>query len=109
MSCSEDAGRQNRPASHEDGARPDTSPVKLRSFVLCKYDEARRWGDIDDWTDHSDSCPRPQSCPSLRSRYTGLHGIAVTVRKPGDLGPALPYSGQPAEAGSRGRECGESV
>lgn len=38
----------------EDGARPDTSPVKLRSFVLCKYDEARRRGDIDDWTDHSD-------------------------------------------------------
>lgn len=54
MSCSEDAGRQNSPAGHENGARPDTSPVKLRSFVLCKYDEARRRGDIDDWTDHSD-------------------------------------------------------
>ncbi|MER5281426.1 hypothetical protein ABT025_37725 [Streptomyces sp. NPDC002809] len=54
MSCSEDAGRQNSPDGHEDGVRPDTSPVKLRSFVLCKYDEARRRGDIDDWTDHSD-------------------------------------------------------
>lgn len=54
MSCSEAADRQNRPEGHENGARPDTSPVKLHSFVLCKYDEARRRGDIDDWTDHSD-------------------------------------------------------
>ncbi|WP_327170122.1 hypothetical protein OG471_00600 [Streptomyces sp. NBC_01336] len=54
MSCSEDAGRQNSPGDLEDGARPDTSLVKLHSFILCKYDKARRRGDIDDWTDHSD-------------------------------------------------------
>lgn len=54
MSCSEDADCQNRPDDHENGAQPDTSPVELHSFVLCKYDEARRRGDIDDWTDHSD-------------------------------------------------------
>ncbi|MGW7056935.1 hypothetical protein ACWGHM_00135 [Streptomyces sp. NPDC054904] len=54
MPCSEDAVRQNRPDGHDDGTRPDTSPEKLRSFVLCKYDEARRRGDIADWTDHSD-------------------------------------------------------
>ncbi|MER8199399.1 hypothetical protein ABTY00_36440 [Streptomyces microflavus] len=28
--------------------------MKLHSYVLCRYDEARRRGDIDDWTDHSD-------------------------------------------------------
>ncbi|MFJ8825529.1 hypothetical protein ACIREE_27645 [Streptomyces sp. NPDC102467] len=54
MSCSEDAGRQNSPAGRENEALPDTSPVRLHSVVLCKYDEARRRGDIDDWTDHSD-------------------------------------------------------
>ncbi|MEU3792531.1 hypothetical protein [Streptomyces fructofermentans] len=54
MAYSEDAGRRTSPAGHENGAGPDPSPVKLHSFCLCKYDEARRRGDIDDWTDHSD-------------------------------------------------------
>ncbi|MFE2019093.1 hypothetical protein ACFW9O_13750 [Streptomyces sp. NPDC059499] len=54
MSRSEDADCQNSPVGHGNGARPDTSPAKLHSFVLCKYDEARRRGDIDDWTDRSD-------------------------------------------------------